>query len=585
VLKEITDFSTFDINPVTGDLVYASGKEDIFRLTLSGPAGGKPRILVEGDQQVTWPVFSPDGRWIAYTSDFDGNENSDIFVMPARGGRSRNLTANPADDRAPTWAPDGKSMAFISNRNGDVENVFVLSVASGRTRQLTRHDLPVSEAAWQPGARGIAYTVGDVRSRIGLADASTGKAKTIMDSADPEFHLWHDYCPPKPWSPDGSRLAFLSGEFGGQDIGILDLKDKRVSWLARDDAEKAAPCWSPDGRKVAYTEYREGNSRVVIRALSKRGKTYASPAKGFARHPTWRPRGGLAFLFSSSTRPEEIWFGQPRPRAVVRNQRPKGVVQAEHIRYKSFDGRSIPAMIYVPKRRNGAAVVIPHGGPEYHHGNSWRATAQFFATRGYVVMDPNYRGSTGYGRAFRKLSDRDLGGGDMRDVNEAARYLLRKGLAKPGRIGIWGVSYGGYLALHCPTQEPELWSAAVPVVGFFDWETCYDGARTYLRTYDIAKMGDVRKEPERFKDRSPVNFLYRLRAPVLLFAGANDPRCPAHESRRVAGRIKAMGIPTEYVEYPDEGHYPRRTSNEIDLIQRSLDFVERHLGGGGKAKA
>lgn len=587
IINRLDDFGGLDANPKTGEIAYTLGRANRFFLRAVNPKTGAKRTLVESDQSLAWPVHSPDGKFLAYAQDFDGNENHDLFLIPAKGGEGRNITDHPADDFHPVFSPDGRTLAFLSNRVRDVENIFLTDLEGENARQLTRLEEPIWQTAWHPGGGSLVFRAGpgEGRSWIGTVALTTGKVRKLLTSSEPEFNFG-----PNPWSPDGKLLTFTSAEVGYPDVGLLDIGRGRVAWLARDDREKESPTFSPDGKSVAFTALKDGDAPVVVKTTKGGPEERVSPARGYSRNPVWLPNGRVAFLHSTAARPEAILIGGRSSRVLVPNNvaRVEGAVEAKHIRYPSFDGLEIPALLFAPKRRSGAAVVIPHGGPEWAYSNLWSNAVQMFATRGYVVMAPNYRGSTGYGRRFRKVSDRDLGGGDMRDVNEAARWLLKEGLAEPGRVAIWGVSYGGYLALHCPTQEPDLWAAAVPVVGFFDWETCYDGARTYLRTYDIEKMGDVRKEPELFRPRSPANFLHRLRASVLLFAGANDPRCPASESRRIVERIRALGIPCNYREYPDEGHYPRRASNEVDLFERSLAFLQEHLAaprGKGQAAA
>lgn len=575
IVAQVDEFGYLTASPVDGKLAYTYSRNDRFFLGIVGTKGQKARVLRRSDQRMSFPAFSPDGRGLAFAQDFDGDENHDIFTVSSRGDKEERLTGHPADDFSPEFSPDGKSLAFISNRKDDIENLYLMDLRRKATRQLTDQEHHIWRIAWRPSGDKIAVKAGEVESWIGLVDVAKGGVKKLLEASDPELAIGSD-----PWSPDGLTVAYTWAEEDHIDIGLLDVVSGRTRWVVRDDREKEEPSFSPDGRRIAFTALKDGDQVVVVKDLKSGKETTISPKRGHARDPVWLSDGRLALLHSSATTPESIFISGRGSKVLVRNsvERIPGAVEVKHVRYPSFDGRRIPALIFIPKKRNGAAIVHPHGGPESARTNYWGAADQLFATRGYVVIAPNYRGSTGYGKRFRKLSDRDLGGGDMRDVNEAARFLVSEGLVEGGRVGIWGISYGGYLSLHCPTQEPDLWAVAVPVVGFFDWATCYDGVRNFLRSYDIQKVGDVRKNPEFFAPRSPANFLHRLAAPVLLFAGANDPRCPAHESRRVAEKIRALGIACEYVEYPDEGHYPRRATNEVDLLKRTLDFLDRHLG-------
>jgi dipeptidyl aminopeptidase/acylaminoacyl peptidase len=193
------------------------------------------------------------------------------------------------------------------------------------------------------------------------------------------------------------------------------------------------------------------------------------------------------------------------------------------------------------------------------------------------VLKPNYRGSTGYGRRFLHLHDKDLGGGDYLDTVYAGKHLVASGLVDKDRLGYWGASYSGFTCMLALTKHPDMWAAGVSIVGFFDWETEHENERGYLKKYDESKMGDPKKNPEIFKDRSPIYFLDRLEAPLLMTASAKDVRCPPTESRAVVKRLKAMGKMHEYHEYSDEGHWPRKRKNLIDLYTRSTRFLDQHI--------
>jgi dipeptidyl aminopeptidase/acylaminoacyl peptidase len=197
--------------------------------------------------------------------------------------------------------------------------------------------------------------------------------------------------------------------------------------------------------------------------------------------------------------------------------------------------------------------------------------------KGFSVIAPNYRGSTGYGREFLHLHDKDLGGGDLKDSIYAGKYLLRSGLAQEDRLGFWGASYGGYLCMLALTKAPDMWAAGVSVVGFFDWETEIATERGCLKAYDYKKMGDPKESPEFFREFSPVHFLNNISAPLLMTASAQDVRCPPTESRAVVELLKSMGKKHEYHEYPDEGHWPRKRKNLIDLYQRSTRFLDKNM--------
>ncbi len=587
-LRKIWTLRDYDLAPDGRSLAYSVNRGTNYVIRVLDLRAGRDRLLFRGEESASHPAWSPDGHTLAFQSDLKGDENHDVYLIPARGGDVVNLTRNPADDAGGQWSPDGSTVAFVSNRDKEVENLFVVPAKGGRARQLTHSTEPVVEFAWRPTGDGLAYVTGlSNNTKLHYVDLG-GRTKTLLASPKAEYHLndWQGAIP-RPWSPDGNELAFVTSEHDHQSIGLLHLALGKVQWFAVDEAENFSPQWSPKGDGLLYLQCFEANVRLLYKAMGAKAGTPLGPM-GAAKVPAWHPQGrGAVFAHSDPTHPEELFWvplgGRRRQLTdVVRTQLPtRSLVSPRHIHYRSFDGREIPALLYVPRRPNGAALVVPHGGPEWLSLNDFAEHVQLFTTQGYVVMAPNYRGSTGYGRDYRRISDHDLGGGDLQDVVHAAKYLLEEGLAAADRIGIWGHSYGGYMCLQCLTQAPDLWAVGVSAMGFFNWWTAIAAEREILRKYDREKMGNPDDDPEFFISRSPFFHLNRLRAPLLMFGGTQDPRCPVMEARQVEAKLRAMGVPVEFVEYKDEGHWPQNTDNVVDLLKRSVDFVMRHVPPNG----
>ncbi|TRM85723.1 S9 family peptidase, partial [Sulfolobus sp. E3] len=219
-------------------------------------------------------------------------------------------------------------------------------------------------------------------------------------------------------------------------------------------------------------------------------------------------------------------------------------VKPNKVKYKSFDGLEITALLY-SKGNEDKGVVYIHGGPDWECTESFNTDIQFLVKAGFKVVCPNYRGSTGYGRRFNHLNDKDLGGGDLRDVVEAVKVL---GVNK---VAVVGGSYGGYLTMMAITKYPEIWCSAVAIVPFVNWFTEKQFEREYLKQYDEIKIGN---DEALLRDRSPIFFVDKIRSPLLLLAGENDPRCPAEETMQVVNKLKELGRDVEYKIYKDEGH-------------------------------
>jgi dipeptidyl aminopeptidase/acylaminoacyl peptidase len=218
-----------------------------------------------------------------------------------------------------------------------------------------------------------------------------------------------------------------------------------------------------------------------------------------------------------------------------------------------------------------------HGGPESQTANEWYPRIQFLVAQGFTVLAPNYRGGTGCGRAWRRLSDHDLGGADMRDIIEGGRWLVKNGHCAANRLGAIGVSYGGYAVAHVLEKAPDLWAVGVSIVGFFNWMTATTNERGYLRRYDRQKMGSPKTDADLLRKFSPIYFLDSISAPILFTGGAHDPRCPVTEARAMVEEMRTMGKTVDYLEFADEGHAPRKMSNQIRLHERSIEWLTRYL--------
>ncbi len=243
------------------------------------------------------------------------------------------------------------------------------------------------------------------------------------------------------------------------------------------------------------------------------------------------------------------------------------------VQYPSRDGKfTISAFAYVPNniQRNGKfpAIVYIHGGPAVQSVDSFNRCIQYIVNQGYLVIAPNYRGSTGFGKEFTDANMGDAGGQELNDVLEAAEWIKKSGFVDPKKLIVMGGSYGGYLSMMAVTKAPDMWAAAVPIVPFVNWFTEIANEDPSLREYDLATMGDPVKNKALYEERSPINFVDKIKAPILLLAGGNDPRCPASEAQQVADAVKKNGGTAQLKIYHDEGHGSRGSRTRSMRIRK-----------------
>jgi dipeptidyl aminopeptidase/acylaminoacyl peptidase len=216
-----------------------------------------------------------------------------------------------------------------------------------------------------------------------------------------------------------------------------------------------------------------------------------------------------------------------------------------------------------------------HGGPNWLTQVTWDPLIQHFASRGWVVLAPNYRGSTGYGKEWQLASRFDLGGVDTQDVVAGANYLIREGIADPSKIAITGRSWGGYLTMMCLTQYADRWAAGAAVVPFLNWFTSHENSRQDLQHWDRENFGDPVTNRELWYERSPFYFLDRIRSPVQLICGGNDVRCPASESKQAYEQLISLGKECEYHLYTDEGHSFLKIENQVESKLQISEFLAK----------
>lgn len=577
-----TEISEFDLHPDGKKAICCVNRGSNWELSTLDLRTGTIKKFLSGKQSLTAPQYSPDGSMLLYQTDFEGDEDHDVIVVGSEGGRQRRITDGVADNYNPTFSPDGRQIAFLSNRKADIENVYLIGARGGRISRLTDEELPVRDLAWSPDGQMIAFHtgVGD-EDTVSVVDVKKGKSTLLLGRKDIEYGLAGWYGPSNPWTPDGKNLLFISNENDTVDIGLIDVRTRKRKWVVKSKNEKYQPQWSPDGTSLAYLEVEDPN--LLVKVVRGRRTGVVSPRDGVSRYLRWSPNGDkLYFINGSAVRKDELFVATTKPR-VVTNLHPVSPPTSQLsypklIRFKSFDGRMIPALLYLPHNRTRrAGIVLPHGGPEMQTLNEWDQLVLMFTDKGFVVIEPNYRGSTGYGREFLHLHDKDLGGGDYLDTVYAGKHLVDSGLIDKDGLGYWGASYSGFTCMMALTKHPEMWAAGVSIVGFFDWVTEIATERGYLKAYDHKKMGDPKKDPEFFKARSPIYFLDQIEAPLLMTASARDVRCPPTESRAVVAKLKKLGKQFEYHEYKDEGHWPRKRRNLKDLYERSVRFLDKHI--------
>jgi dipeptidyl aminopeptidase/acylaminoacyl peptidase len=578
-------------------IAFVSNMSGRNNLWLVPAEGGWPTQLTISDQRQSAPTWSPDGKWIAYQSDYDGDEQWDIFLVSPKTGQVVNLThTREIAEMHPVWSPDGRYLAYmVKPKTSSVFEIDVYDMLMREVRHLTT-DTPKdklnAEPIWSKDGKWIVYTQEQAKgtdSNVFIAEVAAGKSTLLTPHSGEQLYR------AQAISPDGKKVLITSNAGNGYDnVGLLDIASKKIDWLTRDKWEISAGHFSPDGRSVTWIANVDGNTDIYVHDPNRGNTTALLLPKGVnvlggSDSAFTRDGKQLLYYHNGPNAPNDVWVydiasGQSRQitHSLVAGVRAEDMVEPYLVHYPSRDGKfTISGFVYMPYNlpRNGQhpAIVYVHGGPTAQTVNSFNRIVQYVVNQGYIVIAPNYRGSTGYGKEFQQANLFDMGGGDLQDVLAAADWIKQSGYVDPRKLILMGGSYGGYMTMMGLTKAPEVWAAGVPVVPFVNFFTEIANEDPVLQQCDLATMGDPVENKALFEDRSPIFFVDKIKAPLLLLAGGHDPRCPKSESQQVVDAIKKGGGVVEYKVYENEGHGFARVENQIDAYKRVADFLKAHV--------
>lgn len=582
------------LRSVTETRLSPDGKTMAFISDISGALevwtvpskGGWPDQVSELGEQATDLRFSPDGKKLVFASDFGGDERPDLYLADLEGGGVENLTVSTRAETAPRFSPDGKRLAYLADPGRQfLFQLLVMDLATRRSTQLTKESANLHFPIWSPDGKTIAVTRSgdDQKGDLLLVDSVTGETRALAPPVPGGIIIAHDF------DPFGRELLCTArNEKGFLQLFLVDAVTLQGRFVGFED-------WDVDDAEynalagILFSR-NEGGSSALYRmktadsqpeALFKaRGRIEEFNADGSGDH--------IGYVWSDSTHAPDAWLLDVKTRGAERvtksmtaGVKPELLSRAEMIGYKSFDGRPISAIYLKPSSyRQGSPaplVVLVHGGPDWQIYDDFSPERQALAEAGFAVLAPNFRGSTGFGREFLEANQKDWGGADRQDIIAGVKYLAKRGEIDPKRVGITGGSYGGYMTLIALAKNKGEWAAGVEAYGMPDLVQDYDLSRDRFADWYATQMGTPEKDAKLFYDRSAINFLDAIKAPLLIFQGANDTNVPKAESELVYSRLKEKGRDVELVTYPDEGHGFTKRKNTTDYYTKTVDFFAKRL--------
>jgi len=541
---------------------------------------GELRQATSGPAEKTAPVFSPSGELLAFESE------DDVWVVRLRDGRPTRVTTNRARDSRAFWSPDGQRVGFLSNRDGGTD-IWLASVDGERhgLTRLTSDGMTKTAPQWAPDGSSIVYAAKgplDFYAQGIFTIAATGGSPRRLTPPD-EFEHSQPH-----WSPDGRRLAFVSDRTGYAHVWTMnaDGSDPRHFDTGPYDSVSphfdVRPVWSSDGQKILTTRNTAGRFELVSVAVGDASLTVLGSGPGQYHEAGWRHDGQPVYVYENAWSPPDLYAGAADG---ARRQlsfsshvtfRESHTARVERVRFASTGGLEVQGFVLTPRQPAAGtrlpAIVALHPNGDGQFYDHWNPFFHYLAQSGYALLLLDQRGSSGYGRAFRKAQIGNWGTGTFDDVKAAAAFVKALPDVDPARVGVMGLSFGGYQTLLALTKTPDLFRAGVDLMGPTD-RRGRSGDQ-----YRELQIGARQEDDPALYDRiSPITSVSALRAPLLIIHSDQDRNVPPEETYRLIDELQRQHKYYDAVIYPGEAHGLANPEHQLDSYRRMLQFFDRWL--------
>jgi dipeptidyl aminopeptidase/acylaminoacyl peptidase len=626
-IAAVRQFQQAAISPDGGRVAYVEalpgqGKSAIYVASLQSAAAARIRIGA-GDGKTAHDehglVWSPDGKQIAFLSDQEKKEQLQLYVAPAAGGPAKQLTHLTGFLQGPTWSPDGKRLAVLFTENaprsagplepvtpdaGVVESkiyeqrITIVDPLTGSARQVSPADFYVYEYDWSPDGRTFAATAsrgaGDDNwwiARLYTIPAESGEMRAIHTPA-----IQRQLAVPR-WAPDGKSIVFIGGimsdegSTGGEIYQVPAEGGEARSLTPAMKSSASHLTWPRASKQVYFVEHHDGGSAISqldpatgqTERLWRGDETVLPPFddSGIALSADGK---SAAVVRSSWKQAPEVWAGRIGEWRQVthENSAHKPLWGEAKSLHWSSDGFEVQGWLLYPRDFNASRqypmVVAIHGGPASSLKPAWPRPGfnpVLLSQQGYFVFLPNARGSYGLGEKFTLANVKDFGGGDLRDILAGVDEALKQAPIDPKRLGVTGWSYGGFMTMWTVTQT-DRFQAAVAGAGIANWKSYYgeNSIDQWMLPYFGATVYD---DPAVYAKSSPIDFIKQVKTPTLVVVGDRDGECPPAQSYEFWHALKTLGVKTQLVIYPNEGHMFHKPENQKDVLARTIGWFNENL--------
>jgi len=582
----------------------ADGENLVFRTNVTGTSqiwtisadGGYPRQLTFFEDSINYVIASPtDPDLLLFSKSHGGNERDQLFLTDPQGARIEKITG--PDDAIfyfGAWSRDGKQIAYSSNsRNSSFFDVYVMDLTTRESRRVIEKDAYLEADAFSPSGRRLIVSEweSNFNNNLYLLDLDHPEREPVLLT---EHAGWATYTHVRwPVGPRSAKGFFLISNIRQNfaKMAFFDLEKMTLQYLDGGPWDAERLTYSHNGTHSAYGINLNGYSRIIVTdVLHEKILPPPNLSQGVIRNLVFSPKGDrYALTFSHADHPADIYVVESatgKARRVTFSSTggvpPESFVAPQVVQYPTSDNLMIPAFVYLPRNLppggKAPCLMYLHGGPESQERPDFYYIYQYFLNRGYAVFAPNVRGSDGYGKEYLHLDNVEKRMDSVRDMAEAVDFI-RKNIPQIDhqRIALFGGSYGGFMVLAGLTEYPDLFAAGVNVVGIANFETFLEQTGPWRRRIREAEYGSLAEHRDLLRRISPIHKVDRIKAPLMVIHGANDPRVPLHEAEQIVAALRAREMPVEFLQYPDEGHGLRKLKNKRDAYPKMADFLDRYL--------
>ncbi len=583
-------------SPDEKSILFSSNKTGIFNVYSVPVAGGAPQQLTRSEKESAYAVsYLPDGR-VLYTYDRGGNENSHLYVLGADGKEQDLTPGEKTKAQFIGWNQSRTAFYFGANeRDARYFDIYKMTVADMKRVLLYQDDTGYNFGDISNDEKFIAFVKPNTTTDSDIYLYST--ASKEMKHVTPHKGVEINYSP-QSFDVDSRSLYYLTDEDSEfQYVARYDLATGKTATVEKEPWDISYTYFSRNGKYRVVAVNADARTRMKIYD-AQTGKPIELPKfpEGDITSVNISPSERLmAFYFNGDRSPSNLYVYDFATRKVARltetlnpEINPADLVSSEVIRYKSFDGMEIPSILYKPHQASPTnkvpALVWVHGGPGGQTRTGYSAVMQYLANHGYAIIGVNNRGSSGYGKTFYTADDQKHGREPLWDCIEAKKYLASLGYVDESKIGIIGGSYGGYMTLAALAFKPDEFAVGVDIFGVSNWVRTLESIPPYWESFRLGlykELGNPATDKENLRAISPLFHADKIRRPLIVLQGANDPRVIKPESDEIVEAIKKNKGIVEYIVFDNEGHGFTKKANEVRAYKAILDFLDTHLKKGG----